>query len=121
MKAIYIEDYGGPEVMRFGDRPTPIPGPHEIAVAVHAASINPIDWKTRAGLVRQHFPLTFPAILGRDFSGVVAALGSDVTDLPLGTAVMGLADPQRGGRPPELIAVGPHPVPRKPPGLEHVQ
>src|SRR5258708_24997909 len=116
MKAIYIEDYGGPEVMRFGDRPTPIPGPHEIAVAVHAASINPIDWKTRAGLVRQHFPLTFPAILGRDFSGVVAALGSDVTHLPLGTAVIGVAPPKPRGSPARPIPGGPHLGARQPPG-----
>src|SRR5258708_25211750 len=121
MKAIYIEDYGGPEVMRFGDRPTPIPGPHEIAVAVHAASINPIDWKTRAGLARRLFPLTFPAFLGRDFWGVGAALGSDVTDLPLGTAVMGMADPKRGGSHAELIAVDRNLVARKPQGLDHVQ
>lgn len=121
MKAVYIEDYGGPEVMRFGDRPTPIPGPHEIAVAVRAASVNPIDWKTRAGMVRQHFPLTFPAVLGRDFSGVVAAIGADVTDLPLGTEVIGMADPKRGGSHAELIAVDRNLVARKPRRLDHVQ
>ena len=121
MKAIFIESYGGPEVMQFGDQPTPIPGPGEVAVAVRAASINPIDWKIRAGLVRQFFPLTFPAVLGRDFSGVVAAIGDGVIDLPLGAEVIGMADPKRGGSHAELIAVDRGLVAGKPGNVGHVE
>jgi len=121
MKAVFIESYGGAEVMQFGDQPTPIPGAGEVAVAVRAASINPIDWKMRAGLVRQFFPLTFPAVLGRDFSGVVAAIGDGVTDLPIGTEVMGMADPKRGGSHAALIATSRELVARKPGNVGHVE
>jgi len=120
MKAIFVESYGGPEVMQFGDRPTPIPGPNEVAVAVRAASINPIDWKMRAGIVQQFFPLTFPAVLGRDFSGVVAALGDGAIGVQLGTEVIGIADPKRGGSHAEMMAVDCGLVVRKPANVDYV-
>src|SRR5690242_20047244 len=104
MKAVYITDYGGAEIMRFGDQPVPQPGPREVLVAVHAASVNPIDWKLRAGLVRQFFPLTFPVSLGRDFSGVIAAVGAEVEGLAVGEEVFGMADARRGGTHAEFVA-----------------
>ena len=121
MKAVYIEDYGGPEAMRFGDHPVPLVGPRDVAVAVHAASINPIDWKMRNGIVRQHFQLSFPAILGRDFSGVVTAVGDEVRDVAAGSEVMGMADPKRGGSHAEMIVVDRELIAPKPRGLDHVQ
>ena len=121
MKAIYITDYGGPEVMHVGEQPAPQPGPGEVLVAVHAASINPIDWKLRAGLVRQFFPLTFPCVLGRDFSGVVATTGPDVRDLAVGDEVFGMADARRGGTHAEFVVADRDAVVKKPRGLDHVQ
>ncbi len=121
MKAVFIESYGGPDVMQLGEQPKPTPEPNEVVVAVHAASVNPIDWKMRAGVVRQHFPLTFPAILGRDFSGVVAAVGGGVTDLAVGTEVFGMADPKRGGCHAEFLAVDRGLIARKPRNVDHIQ
>jgi NADPH:quinone reductase-like Zn-dependent oxidoreductase len=121
VKAVYIEDYGGGEVTRFGEQPTPKPEPNEVLVAVHAASINPVDWKIRAGYVRQYFPVTFPYILGRDFSGVVAALGGEVRDLAVGDEIFGMTDVRRGGSHAEFAAVGRDLMTRKPKALTHIE
>src|ERR1700749_3224743 len=73
MKAAYIERHGGPEVLKFGDMPDPVAKPGEVLVDIVAASVNGADWKVREGKSGQlpHFPY----ILGRDFSGVVSAVG----------------------------------------------
>ena len=104
MKAVWIETYGGPEAVHFGERPDPEPKPRDVLVEVTAASINPIDWKMRDGLLRDFFALPMPYILGRDLSGVVSAVGAEVTDLKPGDEVFGMADAQRGGAHAELIA-----------------
>jgi NADPH:quinone reductase-like Zn-dependent oxidoreductase len=79
MKAIRIHNYGGPEVLQYEDVADPSPGPGELFIKVQAASVNPIDWKTRAGYVKEFFPHTLPFIPGWDASGVVEAVGSGVT------------------------------------------
>ena len=72
MKAAYIEQFGGPEVLRYGEVPDPTAGPGQIVADVFAASVNGADWKVRAG----HYGKgTFPLVLGRDFSGVVSSVG----------------------------------------------
>ena len=78
MKASFIRKYGGPEVLEHGELPDPVPAPGEVLVDIHAASINAADWKMRAG----QYPakIDFPHVLGRDFSGVVAALGKGAGD-----------------------------------------
>ena len=73
MKAVFIEQFGGPDVLRYGDLPDPTPGQGEVVVDVVAASVNAADWKVRAGEYAQY---KFPLILGRDFSGTVAAVGT---------------------------------------------
>src|SRR4051812_16931385 len=78
MKAVYIEEFGGPEVLKYGDLPDPSAGPGQIVVDAFAASVNAADWKVRIG---EHGQLKFPLIPGRDFSGVVSALGAGVEDL----------------------------------------
>src|SRR5215475_1441829 len=82
MKAAYIERHGGPEVLKYGDMPDPVAKPGEVVVDIVAASVNGADWKVREGKSGQlaHFPY----ILGRDFSGVVSAVGDGVTDLRAG-------------------------------------
>src|SRR6478609_10912363 len=84
MKAVFIEQYGGPEVLKYGDLPDPVAGPGEVVIDVVAASVNGADWKVRVGQYKQS---KFPFALGRDFSGVVSAVGEGVTDLKVGDAV----------------------------------
>jgi glucose dehydrogenase len=79
MKAVRVHNYGGPEVLRFEDAPRPTPGSGELLIKVHAASVNPIDWKVRAGYMKDYIPLPMPFIPGWDASGVVEVVGSGVT------------------------------------------
>jgi NADPH:quinone reductase-like Zn-dependent oxidoreductase len=87
MKAIRIHNYGGPEVLRYEDTPRPTPGPGELLIKVHAASVNPIDWKIRAGYMKDIFPHKLPFIPGWDASGVVEAVGSGVGNFRPGDEV----------------------------------
>jgi NADPH:quinone reductase-like Zn-dependent oxidoreductase len=87
MKAVVIRAYGGPDVLKFEERPDPIPGPGAVLVRVAAASVNPFDWKLRSGAYKDVFPLTFPAILGVDVSGVVEAVGPGVRNFAAGDRV----------------------------------
>ena len=117
MKAAYIEKFGGPEMLRYGDLPDPSPGQGQVVVDTHAVSVNGADWKVCAG---EYANPTFPVILGRDFSGVVSAVGPGVTDLSVGDEVFGVLEGGRDGTYCEKIAVGAAVVAKKPPGLSHV-
>jgi NADPH:quinone reductase-like Zn-dependent oxidoreductase len=68
MKAIVVHQYGGPEVLKFEDYPDPVPGPSEVLVRVAAASVNPIDYKRRAGLTKDFYHLQFPGLIGASIS-----------------------------------------------------
>src|SRR5256885_3457561 len=87
MKAVRVHNYGGPEVLQFEDAPRPTPGSGELLIRVHAASVNPIDWKIRAGYMKDYIPLHLPFIPGWDVSGVVEAVGSGVTKFKKGDEV----------------------------------
>ena len=91
MKAAVLHEYGGPSKLQYKDFDDPVAGTGELLVRVAAASINPIDYKMRSGEARTRFPVEFPAILGRDFSGVVRTVGEGVTGFEGGERVMGLA------------------------------
>lgn len=117
MKAAYIEKFGGPEVLKYGDLPDPSPGPGQVVVDTHAASVNGADWKVCAG---EYANPSFPVILGRDLSGVVSAIGSGVADLRVGDEVFGVLEGGRDGTYCEKIAIGAAVVAKKPPGLSHV-
>lgn len=69
MRALRIHGYGGPEVMRIDEVPVPVPGAGQLLVKVRAASINPIDWKIRRGMLASLMPVAFPRTLGRDCAG----------------------------------------------------
>jgi NADPH:quinone reductase-like Zn-dependent oxidoreductase len=93
MKAVMMRSYGGPEVLDYvNDAPQPKPGVGEVLVRVGATSLNPIDWKLRSGAYKERFPLTLPAILGRDLAGEVVSVGSGVTNFSPGLRVMALAN-----------------------------
>jgi len=117
MKAAFIEQHGGPEVLRYGDFPDPAAGPGEVVIDVVAASVNGADWKVRVGDYKQS---KFPYVLGRDFSGVISAVGEGVQDLRVGDAVFGVCDAGQEGAYAEKIAVKAAIVAKKPGGLSHV-
>src|SRR5260221_5524428 len=79
MKAIRIHGYGGPKVLQYEDVVVPTPAAGELLIKVQAASVNPLDWKTREGYLKGLVPHTLPFILGWDASGVVEAVGAGVT------------------------------------------
>jgi NADPH:quinone reductase-like Zn-dependent oxidoreductase len=91
---VEYDAYGGPEVLNLRRRPAPQPSPGEILVEVRAASMNPVDWKVRSGMLQKFFSVTFPAITGRDGAGEVVAAGRDADASLVGKRVCFLA--QRG-------------------------
>lgn len=97
MKAVRVHNYGGPEVLRFEDAPRPTPISGELLVRVHAASVNPIDWKARAGYLKDYVPLPLPFIPGWDVSGVVEEVGPTVTKLKKGDEVYARTDVAHNG------------------------
>src|SRR5580698_7849782 len=102
MKAVFIDKFGGPEVLQYGDMPDPVAGPSEVIVDEVAASVNAADWKVRAG---EYSQATFPLILGRDFSGLIAGLGPGVDDLKVGDPVFGVLDAGKEGAYAEKVAI----------------
>ena len=117
MKAAFIQQYGGPDVLQYGDFPDPVAGPGEVVVDIAAASVNAADWKVRQGDYK-HTKLPF--VPGRDFSGVISAVGEGVTDLRVGDAVFGVCDAGQEGTYAEKIAIKAAIVAKKPDGLSHV-
>ncbi|HEY2364161.1 MAG TPA: NADP-dependent oxidoreductase [Candidatus Angelobacter sp.] len=93
MKAVIAEQYGGVEVLELNDDlPVPRVGPNGVLVKVHAASVNPVDWKLRQGLLDAVRPVVFPVIWGCDLSGVVTEVGPSVTLFKPGDEVYGMKD-----------------------------
>ncbi|MEM7669484.1 MAG: NADP-dependent oxidoreductase [Pseudomonadota bacterium] len=90
MKAVRFHAYGDPSVLRLEDVPDPSPGPDEVLLDVHAAGVNPLDWKIRSGALAQGMPLPLPFVLGWDVSGTVAAVGESVSGLEVGDPVFGM-------------------------------
>lgn len=91
MKAVVLHEYGSPSKLIYEDFPDPTPARGEVLIRVHAVSINPIDWKMRSGAAKDRFPVTFPAILGRDVAGVVRELGANVKGFKAGDRVFALS------------------------------
>jgi len=92
MKAIVVHQYGGPEVLTFEEYPDPVLGPGEVLVRVAAASVNPIDYKRRAGLTKDFYPIKFPGLMGVDVSGTVVKVGPGVDEFTAGDQVFAMAD-----------------------------
>ena len=88
-RAAQFFEYGDPDVIRIVETPAPTPGPGQVRLAVRAASVNPIDWKTVAGFMRDLMPLRLPAGVGTDVAGVVDEVGSDVSEFSVGDEVLG--------------------------------
>jgi NADPH:quinone reductase-like Zn-dependent oxidoreductase len=92
MKAVVVHQYGGPEVLKFEDYPDPVPGPGEALVRVAAASVNPIDYKRRAGLTKDYYPIRFPGLIGIDIAGTAVKIGPGVEGFSVGDQVFAMAD-----------------------------
>ncbi len=120
MKAVCIYSYGGPRVLVYEDAPFPHPGDGEVLVRVHAAGINPVDWKIREGHLRGMLHHTLPLVLGWDVSGVVEAIGFGVSRLKVGDAVFSRPDISRDGAYAEFIVIRESEVALKPKSIDHL-
>ena len=117
MKAVVLHEYGGPEKLKYEEVADPVAGEGQVLVRVAATSVNPIDYKLRSGIFKDFMPLTFPAILGNDFSGIVRAVGAGVSGFAVGDKVMGMADSSDA----ELVAAKVGSVTHLPDGLDLVE
>jgi NADPH:quinone reductase-like Zn-dependent oxidoreductase len=120
MKAVRFHTYGKPDVLVYEDVARPEPAAGEVLVKVYATSINPIDWKIRAGHLRGFRDYPLPFILGWDVSGVIESAGPGVTQWKPGDEVYGRPDIGRSGAYAEYIAVKEGELARKPKSLDHV-
>ena len=89
MKAIIINEYGDNHVVQLVDAVRPEPKAGQLLVKVHAAGVNPLDWKIRDG-AGQRMGMTLPIGLGSEIAGTVEQLGEGVSDLKVGDAVFGI-------------------------------
>lgn len=120
MKALRIGGYGGSEALEIMDVARPNPGSSDVLVEVHAASVNPIDWKIREGHMKAFVDIPMPHIMGRDVSGVVVDMGEDVESLSVGDAVFGSAAADRDGTHAEFVAIDSTLLAKKPNRIDHV-
>ena len=117
MKAVVVHQYGGPEVLKFEEYPDPVAGPGEVLVRVAATSVNPIDYKRRAGLTKDSYPIKFPGLIGVDISGTVLRIGPGVQDFSDGDRVFAMADNTYA----ELCVVKAAMLAKVPKGLDLIQ
>jgi NADPH:quinone reductase-like Zn-dependent oxidoreductase len=117
MKAIVVHQYGGPEVLKYEDYPDPVAGQAEVLVRVAAASVNPIDYKRRAGLTKEFYPIKFPGLIGVDIAGTVVNIGPGVEGFSIGDRVFAMADNTYA----ELCAVNASVLAKVPEGLDLIQ
>jgi NADPH:quinone reductase-like Zn-dependent oxidoreductase len=103
--AIRVHRYGDVDELILEDAPAPELGPADVLVRIVGASVNPVDWRMRSGRVKERLPLTFPAILGCDFAGVIAAAGENVESFRAGDEVFGYCGVPRDGTYAEFIAL----------------
>jgi len=117
MKAIVVHQYGGPEVLKYEDYPDPVAGQGEVLVRVAATSVNPIDYKRRAGLTKDFYPIQFPGLIGVDIAGTVVNIGPGVEGFAIGDRVFAMADNTYA----ELCVVRAEVLAKIPKGLDLIQ
>lgn len=119
MKAAVIDSFGPAAHLEVRDIPQPEIAADQILVEVHAASVNPIDWKIREGMMAARYGDEFPMVLGLDASGVVVETGADVSDFSIGDEVYARSDNGAGKCYAEYVALNPATVAKKPASLTH--
>ncbi|WP_136605409.1 NADP-dependent oxidoreductase [Paenibacillus dokdonensis] len=117
MKAMIIEKYGKNSPLFMTEQPMPEIGAHDVLVEIHAASLNPIDFKIKEGKVKLLLKYNFPLILGNDFSGVVVKVGGMVHAFKPGDEVYGRPRKTRMGTLAEYIAIHEEDLSLKPQNL----
>jgi NADPH:quinone reductase-like Zn-dependent oxidoreductase len=90
MQAIQVHEYGGPEVLALEQAPRPELNADQVLIRLKAAGVNPADWKIRGGLYKQFMPVNFPWTPGLEGSGIIEAVGENVTTLKKGDEVYGI-------------------------------
>ncbi len=121
MKAVRIHAYGGPEVLVYEDAPRPEPEPGQVLIRVHAAGINPIDYKIRAGSAKNWLKHMLPLIPGWDVSGVIEVTADGASHLEVGGEVYGMLDFRRDGAYADYVTAPAAIIARKPASLDHVR
>lgn len=121
MKAVVIEQYGEKEELKEMNVPDPVPGEHQVVVKLKATSINPIDWKLRAGYLKQMMDWEFPIILGWDAAGIITEVGSAVTEWRIGDEVFARPETTRFGTYAEYTLVDDHLLAALPVGISFQQ
>ncbi len=121
MKCAYITRYGGPAVLQVGEQAPPEIGPRDMLVQVKAASINPVDYKIRQGMLKHIIKYRMPLILGQDLSGVVTKVGEKVSRFKPGDEIFARLDKSRIGTWAEFAAVRESDAAFKPGNLTHTE
>jgi NADPH:quinone reductase-like Zn-dependent oxidoreductase len=121
MRALVFKRYGGLDQVAFADIPQPVPKPGEILVQVHAAGVNPVDNRIRAGKMKAIIPLQLPATLGSDVAGVVVEVGHRVTRFKPGDAVFASIFERRTGAIADFAIVPENAAAMKPARLDFME
>src|SRR3546814_1893596 len=120
MRAVRFHDYNGLSGVRIDQIPTPSVDPGALLVRVHAAGVNPFDRYAVEGYVNAFVSFTLPAVLGRDFSGVVEAVGAEVTGFMVGDAVFGQAAADAEGTFADYVSIPVDRAAKKPEPISHI-
>jgi NADPH:quinone reductase-like Zn-dependent oxidoreductase len=121
MQAIRQHRYGQRDVLQLENVPTPQISADDVLIRVHAAGVNPVDWKIREGYLQSMIPHEMPLTLGWDVAGEIVALGEQVTDWQIGDAVYSRPDIARNGAYAEFVAVRASEIAKKPKTLDWQQ
>uniref|UniRef100_K3WKV6 Enoyl reductase (ER) domain-containing protein n=1 Tax=Globisporangium ultimum (strain ATCC 200006 / CBS 805.95 / DAOM BR144) TaxID=431595 RepID=K3WKV6_GLOUD len=122
MRAWFYTRYGGPAVLQTGEQPdAALQSTYDVVIKVHAASLNPIDYKRRQGALKVILDKHWPHVVGYDVSGVVVECGAEVMRFQVGDEVFGMLPHNRNGALAELASVHEDYLAKKPANLTHVQ
>lgn len=121
MKAVRIHTHGGSEALVYEDAPRPEPAADEVLIRIHAASVNPVDWKIRGGYGKDSFKHHLPLILGWDVAGTIEATGSQVEQFQTGDAVYGYTSLYRDGGYAEFIVAKTTEIALKPNSVDFLE
>ena len=121
MRAIQIQEFGDPEVLRVQEVSIPVPGPGELLVRVHAAAVNPVDTSIRAGRAGGLSGASLPYVPGFDVSGTVTAIGSGVDVFEVDDEVFAMVNLRRGGTYAEYVIILENEAALKPARVSHAE